>query len=122
MNSRLKGSHFLWVDEEPERAGWVRSGEILVAPVNGSGRTGVPSGLIHDWIGAAFFPDTTIAKVFATMDDYACYKDFYKPTVIDSKLLSRDGLESSFSMRWQKQAFRNGGDGCGLQGSLLPQE
>jgi len=106
MNSRLgAGSHFLWVDEEPDRARRVRSGEIVVAPVNGSGRTDVPNGLIHDWIGAAFFPDTTIEKVFATMNDYACYKDFYGPTVIDSKLLSRDGLESSFSMRWLKQAL-----------------
>jgi hypothetical protein len=106
MNSRLDaGSHFLWVDEEPDRARRVRSGEILVAPVNGSGRDEVPKGLVHDWIGAAFFPDTTIEKVFATMDEYACYKDFYKPTVIDSKLLSRDGAESRFSMRWLKKAF-----------------
>ena len=39
------------------------------------------------------------------MDEYACYKDFYKPTVIDSKLLSRDGRESTFSMRWLKKAL-----------------
>jgi hypothetical protein len=106
MNSRLAaGSHFLWVDEEPDRAPRVRGGKILVAPVNGSGRTDVANGLIHDWIGAAFFADTTIEKVFATMDEYACYKDFYKPTVIDSTLLWRDGAESSFSMRWLKKAL-----------------
>ena len=39
------------------------------------------------------------------MDEYACYKDFYKPTVIGSKLLSHDGSESSFSMRWLKKAL-----------------
>lgn len=106
MNSRLDpGSHFLWVNEEPDRARRVRRGEILVAPVNGNGRNEVPKGLVHDWIGAAFFPDTTIEKVFATMDDYTCYKDFYKPMVIDSKLLSRDGTESSFSMRLLKKEF-----------------
>jgi hypothetical protein len=106
MNSRLDpGNHFLWVDEEPDRARRVRRDEILVAPVNGSGRTEVPDGLIHDWIGAAFFVDTTIEKVFATTGEYACYKDFYKPTVIDSKLLSSDGSESSFSMRWLKKAL-----------------
>lgn len=106
MNSRLDpGSHFLWVDEEPDRARRVRSGKILVAPVNGRGRNEAPNGLIHDWIGAAFFPDATIEKVFATTNEYACYKDFYKPTIIDSTLLSRDGAESSFSMRWQKKAL-----------------
>jgi hypothetical protein len=83
----------------------VRSGKILLAPVNGSGPNEVPNELIHDWIGAAFCPDTTIEKAFATMDEHACCKDFYKPTVIDSKLFSRDGTESSFSMRWLKKAL-----------------
>jgi len=106
MNSRLDaGSHFLWSDEAPDRTRRVRSGEILVAPVSGSGRINVPNGLIHDWIGAAFFPDATIAKVFSTMDEYGCYKDFYAPTVIDSRLLWRNGTESSFSMRWRQKAL-----------------
>ena len=106
MNSRLDArDHFLWVDEQKDRARRVRSGEILIAPVNGSGRTEVPNGLIHDWIGSAFFGDTTIEQVFATMNEYARYKEFYKPTVIDSKRLSCDGTESSFSMRWLKKAL-----------------
>jgi hypothetical protein len=106
MNSRLDArNHFLWIDEKPDRARRVRKGEILVAPVVGNGRTEVPYGLIHDWIGAAFFPETTIEKVFDTTDEYACYKDFYKPMVIDSKLLARNGTESSFSMRWLKKAL-----------------
>ena len=106
MTSRLDpGSHFLWLDEVSARACRVRSGEILVAPVNGCGRTEVPNGLIHDWIGAAFFPDTTVEKVFSTVGDYGCYKEFYAPTVIDARLLARDGRESSFSMRWLKKAL-----------------
>jgi hypothetical protein len=106
MNSRLDARQlFLWVDEEPARVRRVRSGEILVAPGKGSGRTEVPYGLIHDWIGAAFFPYTTIEKVFTTMDQYACYKDFYKPMVVDSKFLSRNGSEITFSMRWLRKAL-----------------
>jgi len=106
MNSRLDTrNHFLWVDEGADRARRVRSGEILVAPVNGAGQTEVPNGLIHDWMGAAFFPDMTLDKVFATMDQYPRYKDFYKPMVIDSKLLSRDEREVNFSMRWLKKAL-----------------
>jgi hypothetical protein len=106
MNSRVDTRNgFLWVDEDPGRARRVRSGEILVAPVNGAGQTEVPNGLIHDWMGAAFFPDTTLEKVFATIGQYPCYKDFYKPMVIDSKLLSRDEKETNFSMRWLKKAL-----------------
>jgi len=106
MSSRLDASrHFLWVDDEPDRARRVRNGEILVAAMNDSRRTEVPNGLIHDWIGAAFFPDTTIEKLFATMEEYSCYKEFYKPMVIDSKLISRDSMQSSFSMRWLRKAL-----------------
>jgi hypothetical protein len=106
MNSRLDTrNHFLWVDEEPGRARRVRSGEIVVAPGNGAGQTEVPNGLIHDWMGAAFFPGMSLEKVFATMDRYPCYKDFYKPMVIDSKLLSRDEREINFSLRWLKKAL-----------------
>src|SRR5262249_21958607 len=36
---------------------------------------------------------------------YACYKDFYKPMVIDARLLSRDEGEINFSMRWLKKAL-----------------
>lgn len=106
MHSRLETkSHFLWVDEKPDRARRVRNGEILVAPMNGTGRIDVPNGLIHDWIGAAFFPNTTIDQVFDTTTEYSCYKDFYTPMVIDSRLLSRDGHESTFTMRWLKKAL-----------------
>jgi hypothetical protein len=106
MNSRLDAkNHFLWGDEEPGRARRLRRGEILVTPVNGSGQTEVPNGLIHDWMGAAFFPNMTLERVIATMDQYSCYKDFFKPMVIDSKLLSRDDREINFSMRWLKKAL-----------------
>jgi hypothetical protein len=106
MSSRLNArNHFLWADEDPDRARRLRKGEILVTPVNGTGQIEVPNGLIHDWQGAAFFPDVTIESVFATTDQYACYKHFYKPLVIESRLLSRDEKQVSFSMRWLKKAL-----------------
>jgi hypothetical protein len=98
MNSRLDvSSHFLWVNEEPDRVRRLRSGEILVAPVIGGGRTEVPNGLIHNWIGAAFFPDTTIEKVFTT--DGRLW--------LLQVLLCTDGncLQTSFARRLRKQLF-----------------
>ena len=39
-------------------------GEILISPVGQSkSRSPFPSGLIHDWIGAAFIPDVTAEDV-----------------------------------------------------------
>jgi hypothetical protein len=58
----------------------------------------VSSGLIHDWIGAALFPNATLEDIFAVVQDYARYKDFYKPLVIDSKSLGADGADFRFSL------------------------
>jgi hypothetical protein len=103
MISRLSaGSRFLWVDQSPDRVQRVRNGEIVVSPVNGNGRIGVPQGLIHDCVGAVFIPNTTVEKVFATLNDYGRYKELYRPTVVESKLISQKDTEHDFAMTWVK--------------------
>ena len=59
---RIQGP-FLWVDEDPDRVAHVRAGKILVSPVGEKNPKPVPSGLIHDWIGAAFIPDARLSDV-----------------------------------------------------------
>ena len=90
---------FLWVDQEPERLQRVREGEILVSSVGKKNPKPVDSGLIHDWMGAAFLPGASIEDVLSAVRDYGNYKEYYKPTVVDSKLLSRDGTCEKYSMR-----------------------
>ncbi len=85
MDGRLH-SPFLWVDEVPDRIQRVRAGNILVSPVGQHNPKPVPSGLIHDWIGAAFIPDATLEDVLSVARDYSHYPEFYKPTVVESKL------------------------------------
>jgi hypothetical protein len=92
------GAHFLKVDEDQRWISKVRKGEVLVSHAGSQGLTNVPSGLIHDWFGAAFMPRTTLNQVLAVVRDYNHYKEFYHPTVADSKTLSSDGLEDRFSM------------------------
>jgi len=98
MRNRLHGS-FLWVDEEPDRLQRVRAGEILVSAVGQKIPKPVPSGLIHDWIGTAFIPDAQLGDVLSAVRDYAHYKEFYKPTVVDSKPLGTEGGCDKYSMR-----------------------
>ena len=98
MGNRTQGS-FLWVDEAPDRLHRVRSGEILVSSVGRQNPKLVPSGLIHDWMGAAFIPDAKLEDVLSAVRDYDDYKEFYKPTVVDSKLLGTDGASDRYSMR-----------------------
>jgi len=90
---------FLWVDESPERIHQVRDGEILVAPVSERTPKPVPSGLIHDWIGAAFIPHAKLEDVLSAARNYDHYKNFYQPTVADSKALGSEGTCDKYSMR-----------------------
>src|SRR5208283_1007980 len=82
MRGRLQGP-FLWVDEQPDRIEQVRAGEILVSSVGQKNPKPVPSGLIHDWIGAAFIPNARLTDVLSAVRDYSRYTEFYKPTVVD---------------------------------------
>ena len=90
---------FLWVDQSPERLQRVRDGEILVSSGGKENPKPVASGLIHDWVGAAFFPNASIKDILSAARDYSNYKEYYKPTVVDSKLLGSDGPCEKYSMR-----------------------
>ncbi len=99
MEQRLAGSHFLWIDDAPgRRRTCVREGEILVEPTARNSPEKVPQGLIHDWLGAVFIPDATIDSVFALLNDYGRYSEFFKPAVIDAKLLQNSGEVRKFSL------------------------
>jgi len=98
MNGRLQGP-FLWVDEDPHRIESVRAGKILVSPVGKKVPKPVPSGLIHDWIGVAFIPDVRLGDVLSAVRDYAHYKEFYKPTVVDAKLLGTESGCDKYAIR-----------------------
>jgi hypothetical protein len=97
MQQRLtSGATFLWVDESPDRLARVRNGEILVSPIDPSTPRKVPSGLIHDWMGVAFVPNTTLDQVVSVTRDYRHYKEFYQPGVLESKALSMSAAEDRF--------------------------
>ena len=89
---------FLWADGTPERIAQIRRGKILVAPVGASHPKRVANGLIHDWIGAAFLPNTTLAETLNVIKDYGRYKDYYQPLIVDSQALGGDGEEYRFSI------------------------
>ena len=87
MEQRVKGDHpFLWVDESPELKKRVLAGEAVVAP-HDHGK--ITNGLIHDWIGAIYFPGATLDQVTAVLNDYDHYKDMYAPMIVKSKVLER---------------------------------
>ncbi len=63
----------------------------------------VPDGMIQHWIGAMFIPGVTIPQVTAILQDYANYKNFYKPEVTESKQISHQGDEYDVFLRLYKK-------------------
>ena len=99
MEERIHSGRFLWTDENPDRVRRVRRGEVLVAPGTEHNPIAVPHGLIHDWIGATFLPNARLEEVFAVVRDYARYKEFYRPSVVDSRCVGEPGAnDDKFAM------------------------
>jgi hypothetical protein len=94
---------FLWSQQQKERASEVARAQIVAQFWSGQGPVKVPSGLIHDWIAAALIPDSTIQEIFAVIQDYDNHKNIYKPEVVDSKLIRREGNDFLIYLRLLKK-------------------
>ena len=103
--SMESGQTFLRIDAHPAKRRMLREGRVLVWPGTKGGRISVPSGLIHDWVGTIFIPDATLDQVLAVVRDFDNYKDHYKPSVIESKLLRNDGNHPEFRLRFEKKVL-----------------
>jgi hypothetical protein len=106
MQARLRpGRSFLWIDEAPDRRRQLRGGEILVTSPGEHTPKKVPSGLIHHWLGAAFIPNTRLNNVLGVVRDYAHYKDYYNPSVIDSRTIRQAPEADRFSTLLMNKAL-----------------
>lgn len=82
---------FLWAEQTPQRWAKLRQDGFVVEPLAGNGTVDGGDGLIHDWMGAVFLPDTTLERTLKQVQDYDRHKTSYAPEVVDSKLVRRDG-------------------------------
>jgi hypothetical protein len=104
LEQRLRpDGKFLWVDEEPQREVQVRQGQVAIENRSGRDTIAVPGGLIHEWIGAVFIPGVTLGKTLAIVQDYDHNQDNYKPEVLASRLVSRDGNDFKVYLRLMKK-------------------
>jgi hypothetical protein len=62
-----------------------------------------PDALIHHWIGAAFIPCVTLQQTLALVQDYNHHQDIYKPEVLRSQLVSRNGNDFKIYYRLRKK-------------------
>ncbi|MBL8295064.1 MAG: hypothetical protein JNN08_24685 [Bryobacterales bacterium] len=81
----------------------LRNGEILTETRLPGGDRKVTSGLIHDWAGVVFVPGVDVRDVIFAVQAYDRHKDFYKPEVVDSRLISRSGQDFIIMLRLLKK-------------------
>jgi hypothetical protein len=96
---------FLWTDQSRDRRQRVLKGEIVVAPAGLHTPIHVPSGLIHHWVGASFIPGVKLNEALAMVRDYGRYRSLYAPSVVQSNLVRRDGMDDEFSVVVVNQAL-----------------
>jgi hypothetical protein len=92
------GRAFLTSDEIPGQSAKLRDGAIVVRPADPHTPLNAPSGLIHDWIGAAFIPNATLAEVLPILRNYDRYKEYYRPHVTESRRIAATKVEDQFSL------------------------
>lgn len=103
LDQRVHTPAFLWVDGDASRRSAVQRGEAICEPVSAKGDIEVPDGLVHDWVGGMFVRGATLEKVIGLFENYDNAKNIYKPEVIDSKTLARDGNSFKVYMRLLKK-------------------
>jgi hypothetical protein len=103
---------FLYVDTLPaaRRAAALailQRGEIYMEKLktlDASGREmKAPDALIHHWLGAVFIPGATLRQTLQLVEDYDHHQDIYKPEVVRSKLVTRDGNDFKIYYRLRKK-------------------
>ena len=91
--------NFLWLDvlPEPERERSYRRLKHQQTVIRHSSScasrdcSNIPGGIIHDWTGITFVPGVTLQQTLTAIQDYDRDVDYYGPTVLRAKLLSREG-------------------------------
>ena len=102
---------FLWVESLPEgrRATayeQLHAGKVVIErleTLDSGKKIAVPGGLIHHWIGTVYIPGATLAQTLALEQDYDHHQDYFRPDVVRSKVLQREGSDYVVLLRFHKK-------------------
>jgi hypothetical protein len=103
IQQEVSSPKYLWAAQSPARWERVRAGEVIVETWNAKGDSHIGDAIIHDWIGALFIPGVKLNQVVSFLQDYGIHKNYYRPEVIESRLVSRSGNESTIHYRLVKK-------------------
>jgi hypothetical protein len=103
LSTRWKGQRsFLSISDVPSDRESVIRGDLLIRPASADNPVHISDGLIHDWLGAVFIPNTTMQKVLSVLQDFKRHEQIY-PEVIKSRLLQGEGNDLLGYWRLQRK-------------------
>jgi len=103
LSQRWHGQRpFLSIDDDPADRAKVLAGDLLIRPGNPDNPVSISDGLVHDWLGAVFFPNTSLAKVMAVLQDFNQHSKIY-PNILRSRLISHTGNDFTGYWRLEKR-------------------
>jgi len=80
-------------------------GDLVIHPAIKGNPEEVPDGLIHDWVGAIYIPNTSVGKVLTVLQDFDNHSKIY-PEIVRSRLVKRQGNDITGYWRLErKQQF-----------------
>jgi hypothetical protein len=111
-DSELAGfGPFLWVERLPANrlsAAYadLHDGHVVIErleTLDQGKHISVPNGMIHHWIGTVFIPGATLAETLSLEEDYDHHQEYFRPDVMRSKILRRDGDDFLVLLRLHKK-------------------
>lgn len=92
---------FLVIDSTPGLRDRVKNGELIVEERRPSNEP--PHGLVHHYDGAVFIPGANVQQVLNLLQNYDNHKNLFKPEVIESKTIKREGNDFHIRLRLLKK-------------------
>lgn len=108
LERSVNGPDFFYSNPGPEQKAKLRKGDLVTMPqktLDNGKEIDVPGGFVQDWLGLLFIPGATVPQVRSVLQDYAAYKQIYKPEVIESKMLDHKGSDYEIFLRLYKKQF-----------------
>jgi hypothetical protein len=87
------------MNSDPVRDPKLRGADARIEAADAARNVNAPGAMIQDWVGSMFIPGATLAQVQSVLRDYANYKNYYRPKVIESRELTHNGDEYDVLLR-----------------------
>lgn len=85
----------------------LKSGQVFMQRLetrdDSGGLMRAPGGLIHHWVGDVFIPGASVDQVLDMVQDYDHHQEVYRPDVVRSKLLAKNGSDYKVELRFRKK-------------------